>query len=387
MKQVLQYFLLTGLLVFAGRSFAVAQDAYDRYELVSLQQQQDYEGAIKYLQQFTAAYAGTPIYVTDLGYSYYQNNQYAEARTWLERALKLNPVYAPALLYLAQLNYEEKDFAESLGYYKKLLQLYPGRWRFHQQAATVFLQMGYADSAAKYLQEAYRLNPQAGTALLGLTDVLVRQNKIQQADSLLTVFLSRDTTDRNVIARKTELAFKLEKKEEVVRWGETLLRDSVYVTDPFIYLSAVYIAQQRYQDAIGVCEWLLTTNRAGQSVFYYAALGYAGLNDREQSNRLLSLCVRMSLKEDAIVYWNAQAENYIALKQYNTAIACHDSAWYVFQRPVHLYAAGYIAEMYLKDNRKAALYYRRFKKFAGAGKEMPDEKLLRYVDAWLRVHP
>jgi tetratricopeptide (TPR) repeat protein len=387
MKQATRSFLVIMLLVCAGNRIAFAQAAYDRYELVSLQQQQDYEGAIKYLEQFTAAYAGTPVYVTDLGYSYYQNNQYAEARTWLERALKLKPDYAPALLYLAQLNYEEKNFPQSLIYYKNLLSLYPERWRLHQQAATVFLQMGYKDSAATYLKEAYRLNPQAGTALLGLTDMLVRQNKLQEADSLLTVFLLRDTTDRNVIARKTELAFKLEKKEEVVRWGEALLRDSVYITDPFIYLSAVYVEQQRYQDAIRVCEWLLSTNRAGQSVLYYAALGYAGIEDREQSNRLLSLCVRMSLKEDAVLYWNAQAENYIALKKYNMAIACHDSAWYVFQRPAHLYAAGYIAEQYLKDNKKAALYYRKFKKFAGTSKDTQDERLLRYVDAWLRRQP
>jgi len=83
----------------------------------------------------------------------------------------------------------------------------------------------------------------------------------------------------------------------------------------------------------------------------------AVLASAQISNELLAICLDKAISHTAEWYYNDLGSNYEELKDFKTAVANYDTAYYLFKEPLMLYNCGRIAETQLKNKAMARKYY------------------------------
>ncbi|MFH1846311.1 MAG: tetratricopeptide repeat protein [Candidatus Omnitrophota bacterium] len=73
-----------------------------------------YDRAINYYQKLTLLFSDVPVVQYCLGYAYYKNEDYEDARKIFERTVKIEPDFAEAYFYLAVIAYRNGEKAKSL---------------------------------------------------------------------------------------------------------------------------------------------------------------------------------------------------------------------------------------------------------------------------------
>ncbi|MCW3118123.1 MAG: hypothetical protein JWM28_2205 [Chitinophagaceae bacterium] len=370
--------------IFPGMIKTAAQTGYDQVKLAAYGQKQDFEGAILYLKSFTGLDSGTAAFNRDLGYVLYMNEEYTEAKFYFKKVLLRQPDNIESNLYLAQIFFSQGNLDSSLYHYKILVNASPQQYRFWQKAAGLYYQLNNYDSAFLYYQHAYRLNNRSGRIAIALSNLFIQKKQNNIADSLIQEFLTRDTLDDDVIAKKIEISFKRSLYDTVIYWGEKLLIDSSQLNLPFISLAYSYLNKEQYANCLQLCDWLELGNRRGQSILYCAALAYSKTGDYNESNDKLDLCIKMSIQEDGHTYLAAKADNFENLKKFKQAVNYYDTAWYIFHTPFDLYFAGRIYDKYYKNPAKATYYYRLFQKNKKSPGNGGEKRVMDYVDVFLK---
>lgn len=372
-------FLLFGL----NSPSSYGQTSYSKEKLAELYQKQDYDEAISYLKSFETGNELVVQFNTDIGYALFMNEQYDEAMLYFQKVFSLQPENFQATLYLGQIWSAKNNWDSSLVYYNILRKNYPGNYRFWQKAGGLNYQMGNFDSSLSCYDKAYSLNNHSGRIVISIANLLMRSKNIDRADSLLSCFLQRDSSDEDVIAKRMEISFKKSMYDSVIRWGEKLWRDSSLLSAPFVNLAYSYLNKQRYSTSRMLCDWLELTNKANEAILYCHALALAKDEMYDSSNAKLDECIRMTIQENAHTYLAAKADNFENMKSFVKATQYYDTAWYIFHKPFDLYFAGRIYDKYLKNSAKTKHYYRLFKKNKPVPKNNGEERVVDYVENYL----
>lgn len=374
-------FLTVSLLVLLAVS-GFSQQSYDRTRLTDLFQSDDYEGAITWLSSLNGL-AGNSQYQADLGYALYMNGSYEQSKAAFFPVITREPGNLKANLYLARANEELEHPDSALYYYRQLNRLAPRNFRYWQKTTQLYTDMALHDSALLSVQTGFGFNPGSPVLAVQYANALVRTKKAERADSVISAFLLRDTSNRDVIAKKIDLVARKPDHKQVIYWGAKLLRDSADLTMPFVNLAYSYLNSDSIDRSIYVCEWLISKNRAIPPVLYCAALAYAKKKDYVKSNEYLDKCLGLSILEEATQYFHAKSDNYEEMKQYRMAASYHDTSYYIFQTPLDLYYAGRLYDKYLNNPTKAAAYYKQFlikRKRPATTDEM---RIFEYINAYL----
>jgi|GEM_PF-778696 len=381
MKPVKFLFFTASFVVLITTS-CISQQSYDRTRLTDFFQSDDYESAVNWLNSLNDL-AGNLIYQSDLAYALYMNGSYEQAKTAFFPVIASEPGNLKANLYLARANEGLERPDSALFYYLQLTRLMPRNYRYWQKSTQLYTDMAAYDSALQCVHAGYGFNPGSPALAVQYANALVRLKKADRADSLISAFLLRDTTSKEVIAKKIDLVSKKPDHKQVIFWGEKLLRDSADLTVPFVSLAYSYLNSDSIDRSIYVCEWLISKNKAISPVLYCAALAYAKKKDFITSNEYLDKCLGLSIQKEATQYFNAKSDNYEEMKQYKTAANYHDTSYYIFQTPLDLYYAGRLYDKYLNNPSKAAAYYKQFlakRKRPATADEM---RIFEYINAYL----
>ena len=373
--------VIAGLFVFMQTK---AQPAAERGKLLQFYQNEDYAGAIDWLSSNSGLSNDRVQYNNDLAYSYFMDDRDDEALRIFKQTYQLQPSNVMANLYMARIYGSKKELDSALFFYNNLILIQPLNYRFCQKAGLIFYEKSNLDSAAYYLTKAYSINPRSGSATIQLADVYIKQKAMPKADSLLKIFLAVDSSVKEVIAKRIDVSYKLADYATVIKWGERLWSDSVDVTLPYISLAWSYLSLDSIDKCIILSEWLTTKNKISQSLSYCAALAYAKKKDYERSNLLLDECLRQSLQDDAILYYNAKSDNYESLKQYQQAIRYYDTSYYIFQSPLDLYYTGRIYDKYFNNRAKASYYYKQFIDKRKNPRNSGEKRVFDYINAYLK---
>lgn len=378
--------VLTAFFAFPTGSACFSQPSYDRSRLTDLFQNDDYESAIELLRSLPQA-ASNPQYQSDLGYALYMNREFAEAKTVFNAIFQQEAGNIRANLFLARINEELGRPDSALFHYNQLTRLAPYNFRHWQKATQLYSDLGFYDSALVCVQNGFRLNQASGPLAVQYANALVRLKQPAPADSVITAFLSRDSSNREVIAKKTDLAFRKPDYPQVIRWAEKLLNDSADLTVPYINLAYSYLNMDSIDRSIWVCEWLIGKNKAYPQILYCAALAYGRKKDFVKSNEYLDKCIELSIQKEALTYFNAKSDNYEEMKLYKQASAYHDTAYYIFHAPLDLYYTGRLYDKYLKNPVKAAYYYRQFIARRKRPASNEEARIFQYIEMYLQEQP
>lgn len=373
------------LLLSLGLSTAMAvsgQSLYSGSQLQQYYQNQDFEGAVQYLKQFSNDSLSWQ-YHLDYGYSLYMNNQVTEALSVFKIAWQKQPENLQANIYLALIYNMLRRKENALLHHKLLTMLAPLNGKFWQQCGDAFSRLKIDDSAKLCYTKAYQLKPFDDGIVVDYSDALDKAKQKDSAMLIVDMFLQNDTTSTAMLSQKVKLSFKKEDYKSAIVWGEKLMNCNALGFQTYNYLAYSYLNEKQFDSCIKVYALAELENMGNESLTYCAALAYTGKKNYAKSNELLDDCLKLNLMPTAITYFRGKADNYESTKEFKKAIAQYDSAYYIFHKPLDLYYKGRVYDIFLNNKPQASLFYKKYIAEQKKPETPVEAKLFNYIKEYI----
>jgi tetratricopeptide (TPR) repeat protein len=343
----------------------------DRNKVMDLFQDQQFDEALNYLSPVLRADSDNVPVLNYVGYAYYASDNESAARVCYERLLKIDGNSVTALHYLVLLD-EQNDAGMALEYAQRLIRLQPNKASWWRVAGELWGRMQRPDSALIYLNRAYVLAPGDVKSVAAFGNALCEAREFVRADSIVDLAMEKDSLNVSLLKLRVRSGYLQKDFEDVLAPGERLLAMNEPSVNSLEWLALSYYNLKKYPDCIRVCEGMLDMGLEIEAVYYYEARALAKLRNYDSSNALLRRALVKAKSATMEWYYDGLGDNFESMRQYKTAIAHYDTAYYLFRDPLALYTCGRIAETGLKSAGLARVYYRRY--LAVAKPETPDEK-------------
>ncbi len=156
----------------------------------------------------------------DLGHVYSLTGDYRKAKTSFERAVTLEPRFGDAWNYLGQVHAVLKEYDDAIAAYTKVLAL-PRYLRQEIPAynlADLYNTRGATQLAEKYARMSIEKNWRFIPAYLLLGDILINQNKVDEAQKWYEQGAESDLTDTRIMLALAENLIRQDKDIEARQW-------------------------------------------------------------------------------------------------------------------------------------------------------------------------
>lgn len=350
------YILILWGCLLAG-NYAAAQSV-DRNRVMEYLQDQRYDEAIAYLKPGIDTTNAREVAL--LAYTYYQAGRITDAFISYEKVLFLDSNYVSAHQYLATIHMQQEQILGAISHYKRITALQPLN-------ATAWKQLSFAgfaghadDSAFIWLNRAYELKPSDSRVVARLAEEWLDKKRYNTADSILNIYLSTDSGSAVVLMTAARASFLKKEYPRTLIFGHKLMEQNIASPNTFLYVASACYNMQKYEECVGVFEYLKARNATSENIIYYAAMAYTQLKKYEESNTLLRLCISMALSSSLDNYYSGMAINYEATGKYKPAIASLDTAYYLFHQPLRQYSIGRIYDTHFKNEAAAQRYYKKY---------------------------
>ncbi|MFK7806444.1 MAG: tetratricopeptide repeat protein, partial [Saprospiraceae bacterium] len=111
--------------------------------------------------------------------------EYDKGRVYLYRALGMNPKYAETYYHIGQCYAQEGAWGSSLHFYKQAVKLDEEREDYLSALAKNHQMLGYPQRAIPFYKRAIEIGPELGVNWAELTQILIQENKIEDALNLV----------------------------------------------------------------------------------------------------------------------------------------------------------------------------------------------------------
>ncbi|HZE86310.1 MAG TPA: hypothetical protein VE035_18450 [Puia sp.] len=344
--------------------------AIDKSKVMDFFQNQQFDEAIGYLSPAATADSNDLQLLGWLGYAQYMNDNNGAAAQYFGRIFTIDSNNLGAIRYLAILN-SRQDPDKAREYTFRLINLQPGKAVHCRNMGDLFRRANERDSALPYYEHAYELAPNDLKNAAALAESLVERRLYTNADSILDMALARDSLNIPCLKLRIRSAYEQKAYSDILVPGERLVRLGEPALNAVTQLALSYYNLKMYSDCIRVCDYMTTAGMSVESTYYYEAKACAKLKDYARSNELLRLCLTSAISVAAEWYYYNLGENFEELRQYKTAIAQYDTAYYLFKDPMMKYNNGRIYEANLKSTELARKYYLQY--LALAKPKTPEE--------------
>ena len=156
--------------------------------------------------------------LTNLGKVAADQKRYDEARTYLKRALELDPEYANAINDLGTLAVDQKNYGEAETYLKRALELDSKNVEALYNLGLVAKDQRRYDDAKAYLKKALALNPAYFKALNNLGVIAMEQGQNDEAVAYLKRALELKPDHANALSNLGKLAMDQKRLEEAMTY-------------------------------------------------------------------------------------------------------------------------------------------------------------------------
>lgn len=341
-----------------------AQDSLNKSLLMDYFQEQQYDKIIRYLEETVKPQH--PDGLSLLANAYYQSGQPAPAEKNYRRVLALDSNHIAANQHLGTMARNQQQPQVAIVHYERLLKLRPDNPAYYKQLAYACTDVvGLQDTAFYYMKQSHRLNPLDVNVVTFLGAEYMDRKAFTAADSILKAFYAVDSTQITVNAQLVRSSYLQKKYRDVTVYGERLLSMNVVEPNACVILAVSHYALKQYDSCIRVNNRMMEIIQGSpETVKYYAALSYAEKRQFDSSNALLHECISLAKSKDLDNYYTSLASNYEQMKQYRTAIAHYDTAYFLFRDPMRQYGIARIYDQYIQDPVKAKKFYQQFVKNA-----------------------
>jgi len=174
--------------------------------------------------------------------------------------LKSFPAAFDLLVLLGNLYRIERNFPESVSYYKKALVITPNADLVHFNLSLSLAPLGLFDESEHYCKTAISINPSLTQAKIHLSSLLLQQNKLEEAKSVL---ISIPEADNNYLSAIYSLANILKSEGELAKssdyYQQVISLNPAFTQAHFSY-SSIHKYQSLADPHIAIMEKQLQTN-------------------------------------------------------------------------------------------------------------------------------
>ncbi len=366
------------ILIFQLGDICAQPSGLDKAKVMEFFQSMQYEEAINYLLNVVKTDSENLQVLGYLGYAYHMDDDLANACKYYQKMLNVDSNNVSANQYFSNL-YSNTDPEAARKYVYRLISSNPQKAVYYRKMGDLFRRRNQNDSAFTFYSRAFQLSPADHKNGAALADLLIDQKKLLRADSIIDEGLVKDSLSVPYLRLRIKSSYEAKEYYQVYLPAEKLLRLGDVSLSTFTQVALSYYNLKMYKDCIRICDYLEAKGLASESIYYYSAKSHAKLREYDKSNELLRLCLGTAISETAEYYYNALGDNYEEMKQYKTAIAHYDTAFYLFKDPVMLYNCGRILDGNLKNDNAAQKYYNKYLLLARP--ESPEErKAYNYIE-------
>lgn len=140
----------------------------------------DFSGARKALHKLMIDYPNKPILTTDLGITYFQNGQYAEALKLFQQAMAADPDCTYTKYYYAQALQKTGRITTALPIYENLLELLPDYSKLYHHIGQIKADQGSSETGHYYLGIYFWLEGDSKTAKFHLEESVKKSQENNQ---------------------------------------------------------------------------------------------------------------------------------------------------------------------------------------------------------------
>lgn len=376
----MKYTIVSAILLvnFYSVNALAQQGEIDKNKIADFFQNEQYKEAIKYLESDTASHPNDIYVLNSLGYAYYMNKDFEDAKSTYLKAFTSDTLNFTANKYLALINTRYKQYDEALGYYKRLIKTQPENGMLYKYLGDVYSEKDNTDSALMTYAAAYNLQPSNEKIISAYATQLLENKNYKSADSVLNAFLAHDSSNVSAMILAVRSAYEQADYQQAATFSDRWRNVDFVDINTTVHLAISNFNLKNYILSFRLCDTLLQQGIDAESVLYYASRAMYKLNEFKKSNELLSQCLSKAITTNADTYFSSKADNFEALKQYKKAIAAYDTAWYLFRNPLSLYNIGRLYESGLNNKKLAYRYYSKYLR-SGKPKSKDEKRVYAYV--------
>lgn len=253
------FFLLAGILLFAGEGNSAALKHFDKG--LSYQNRENWYEAAEEFQQAVQANNSFGEAWYHLARVTYEVNDFNLCLTYLESAEKFckNRTDILNLRGMCYISLRRLDDAKVI--FQNIIKEYPNNVDARFGLAEIELYSGGFDGAENFYLDALKRQGTNRKALLSLALLCAETGKNDMAQKYILQALKYHSADAEV----HYLAGFLEAKKGNLREAERRARAAVQIknnyTNAYILLASILYAQKNYDEVIDICDYLINTNR------------------------------------------------------------------------------------------------------------------------------
>jgi len=321
-------------------------------------QEQDYPRAIAY--QKAHLDSNNVKQQSLLAYTEYQAGNEEEAIKGYQKVLKLDSTNVSAHQYMANILQNKRALILAIPHLRNIAALRPNNAVAVRQLSFALLDNFEVEEGRALLLKAYQMNPNDPRTVNRLADERIEQEMYTAADSILNLYLQRDSSQYYIIGTAIRSKYHLKNYKSVLALGKYLMAHEVIMPGAMSYVTAASFTLKEYQCCVDINSFMEERKSASEQIIYYAALSQTKLKHYEESNLLLNTCIDLARSKNLPDYYAAIATNDEGLKLYKPAVACLDTAYYLSRQPMHLYSIGRMYDVNMKNEATAKRYYKRY---------------------------
>ncbi|MEM9544758.1 MAG: tetratricopeptide repeat protein [Bacteroidota bacterium] len=293
----------------------------------------------------------------------------ANAKKYFHKLEKLDSTNLNSYIQLAAIYEQQQRLPRAIKYYSKLNNMLPENPIYFRKNAKLFESVNDNQEAFRLYAQAFKLNPRDILTIKGLAELLIGNNQMMVADSLISSGLEMDSENISLYYLLARSKYK-QKQYDSVTFILEGLRGKIDLNSYYNKLLGYsYLQIDSVELAIQKLQLALVDEPESEKLHYYMATAYEKQENAEGALDHYQKAAQYGRSPDLDLYHRNTARIAHQENKYKMAIAHYRDAFKYSEDPVILYYLASISDSYYKDKSIAINYYRRYIKSGHSNNE------------------
>ena len=261
---------------------------------------------------------------------------------------------------LASIYEIEGDIPKALKHNLLLTKLLPNNGIYFRKVATLYLKAGETKGALEYYNQAYTINNKDLLTVIGLSEMLLAQDQVTIADTLLWQAIEYD--HYNIACRLLSARSKYKQKQydsviAVIKPIKGRVDFSSYYNK---LLGYSYMKLDSLDKAIHYLHNSLVNDGSPEKAHYYLSEAYSKKGDKKSYVYHLEKAIEAGISDNIAKYHRNMAKHYDDAKNIKAAIPHYEAAYRYSKEPRFLFFLARAYDAYYADKSTAVRYYKKY---------------------------
>lgn len=326
----------------------------------SLVMKQSYMAAIEQYKLCYPTDTLDKVTLSSIANCYYLLGDFLKAKE-IYHTLELSEDFvSEAYTRLAFIYETQQNLPKALKYNIALSKLYPGNPVYFRKMGNLYHLGNERMQAIESFQSALKINKHDLLAIHGLSEMYISLDSLQQADSLLNIGLTADSTHIGLSLLKSRVKYRMRQYSEVAQ----ILYALTFQTELNNYynklLGYAFLQIDSLDKSIFHLQKSLLNEGDPEYALFYLALAFEKKMEHDKAVYFYNEAIKAGISENLDQYYRGLARVYSQKGSYNLVMESYkESLKYSKDNTIYFYMAN-TADQHLKDKTKALSYYKRY---------------------------